>query len=157
MARRRLTAVVAGALGAGAAYFMDPDRGRSRRTQARDQVTAKLRRRSRQAASEARYAEGRIEGQRAKASGAGEFTPEDDIQIVHAIEAALARLEFSTSDVNVDVVEGVASLRGQVETAEQMDQVAEAVRETNGVTEVRSYLHTPGTPAPNKAASINVS
>lgn len=157
MAARKLTALVAGALGAGAAYFLDPDRGRSRRAQARDQASAALRRRKREADAEMRYAAGRAEGAKARASGAGQFTPEDDIDIVHAIEGALAGLEFPTSDVKVDVVDGVASLRGQVQEAAQTEEVARRVKAVPGVVEVQSYLHTPGTPAPNKAASLETS
>lgn len=154
MAARKLTALVAGALGAGAAYFLDPDRGRSRRAQARDQAAARLRRRKREADAELRYAAGRAEGAKARASGAGELKPEDDIDIVHAIEAALAGLEFPTSDIKADVVDGMASLRGQVQEAAQMNQAVQAVQGVPGVVQVRSYLHTPGTPAPNKADSL---
>lgn len=157
MGGRRLTAVVAGAVGAGAAYFLDPDRGRSRRARARDQAAAAMRRRSREISSQARYAEGEIEGAKARASGAGTFTPEGDRDVVQAVRQALARLDLSTSDVKIDVVAGVASLRGQVDDAAQIDEIGRAVNAVPGVREVESYLHTPGTPAPNKAASLEVS
>ncbi|MDP8962248.1 MAG: BON domain-containing protein [Actinomycetota bacterium] len=157
MTGRGLTALVAGAAGAAAAYFLDPDRGRSRRVRACDQAAAAMRRRNREMSSQARYAEGQMEGAKARAAGGGTFTPEDDIDIVHAVRQALARLEFRTSDVNIDVVDGVASLRGQVERAAQIEEVTQAVSRVRGVAEVQSYLHTPGTPAPNKAASLKVS
>lgn len=157
MPRPKLTTLVFMAAGAGAAYFLDPDRGRSRRTRARDQATAALRRQRREAQSRDRYVQGQVEGAEARASGAGTFTPADDIDIAHAVHGALGRLELSTSDVNVDVVEGIASLRGQVDVAAHIQEVVGAVKAVPGVVEVQSYLHTPGTPAPNKAASLEVS
>lgn len=154
MVTRKLTALVWGAGGAGLAYFLDPDRGRARRARTRDQAAAALRRRRREAESQMRYDEGRLEGVAARASGAGRFTPEDDTDIVQAVHAALSRLDFPTSDVNVEVVDGVAGVRGQVGSTEEISRVCRAVHEVPGVGEVQSYLHTPGTPAPNKAASL---
>lgn len=58
---------------------------------------------------------------------------------------------------NVDVVDGVAALRGQLEAMPQMEEVCRAVEGVPGVVEVRSYLHPPGAPAPNKAASLRAS
>lgn len=157
MVRRKLTALVWGGGGAALAYFLDPDRGRARRARTRDQAAAALRRRRRETASQIRYEEGRFDGVAARASGAGRFTPEDDIDIVHAVEAALARLDVPTSDVNVEVVGGVATLRGQVVAAEHIDRLGDAVKDVPGVIEVVNYLHPPGTPAPNKAASLEAS
>lgn len=107
--------------------------------------------------SQARYAQGQMEGAKARASGAGTFTPEDDIDIVQAIRQAFASLEFPTSDVSIDAVDGVASLRGQVQESSQIQDLSRAVERVPGVVEVQSYLHTPGTPAPNKAASLEAS
>ncbi|MGI9120833.1 MAG: BON domain-containing protein [Acidimicrobiales bacterium] len=157
MVKRKLTALVWGAGGAGLAYFLDPDRGRARRARTRDQAAAALRRRRREAESQMRYDEGRLEGVAARASGAGRLTPEDDTDIVQAVHAALSRLDFPTADVNVELVDGVAGLRGQVASAEQIGRVQQAVDQLPGVTGVQSYLHTPGTPAPNKAASLEAS
>ena len=160
MARRTgkgLTALVAGALGAAGAYFFDPDRGRSRRSRTKDQATAALRRRQRETEARVRYAEGKLEGAAARSAGAGEFAPEDDTDIVHAIKQAFSALEFSTSDVKVDVVGGAATLRGQVDEADHIEDVQKVVAEVPGVASVESYLHTPGTVPPNKAASLNVS
>ncbi len=154
---KRLTALVAGALGAAAAYFFDPDRGRARRSRTKDQAAAALRRRQRETEARVRYAEGKLEGAAARSAGAGGFTPEDDTDIVHAIKQAFSGLDFSTTDVKVDVVGGTATLRGQVDEADQIDEVQEVVAKVPGVVAVESYLHTPGTAPPNKAASINAS
>jgi predicted nucleic acid-binding protein len=144
-------------IGAGAAYYLDPDRGRARRAELGEQVVSARKRRQSQVEADARYRDGEMQGEAARAAGGGVFTPEDDIDIGQAAHAALTKLELSTSDVKVDVVDGVATIRGQVGTAEDIDEVCRTVSTVTGVAEVRSYLHTPGTPAPNKAASLAAS
>ena len=55
------------------------------------------------------------------------------------------------------MVEGRATLRGQVRDEAQMRAVQEAVASAPGVRTVQSWLHLPGEPAPNKAASLRAS
>ncbi len=116
-----------------------------------------MRRQSRRAEQTLHYAEGKLEGAVARTEGAGQVRPADDRAVVDAIRQVLGRLDFPTTDVVVDVVEGVATLRGQVDDPAQMRQVEVATLEAPGVTEVLSYLHLPGSPAPNKAASLTSS
>ncbi len=155
MAGKRVRALWWSTLGACGAYYLDPDRGRARRARLSDKVVAARRQRQRQVEADARYQDGQRQGEAARAAGAGVFTPEDDIDISQAAHAALASLELSTIDVKVDVVDGIATLRGQVAEEENFGEVCRAVSGTPGVVEVRSYLHAPGTPAPNKAASLS--
>ena len=157
MAASKIRALWWGGIGAVGAYYLDPDRGRARRARLSDKAVAMRRRRQRQIEADARYEEGRLKGAAARATGAGEFIPEDDIDIAQAVHAAIEALDIDTTDVKVDVVEGVAALRGQVDTSEDCERVARTASGVNGVTEVRSYLHVPGTPAPNKAASLAAS
>ncbi|HWH33714.1 MAG TPA: BON domain-containing protein [Acidimicrobiales bacterium] len=158
MARRgRLRALWWGALGACGAYYFDPDRGRSRRARLADQVASARRQRQKAVEAEARYQEGQLQGDLARAAGAGTFTPEDDIDIANEVHAAISGLDAATSDVTVEVVDGVATLRGQLATPAAIDEVTSRVRAVAGVVEVRSFLHLPGTPAPNKAASLAAS
>lgn len=157
MAGHKLRALWWGSIGAGAAYYFDPDRGRARRTELAEQVASARKRRQRQVEADTRYRDGQSQGEAARAAGGGEFSPEDDIDISQAAHAALTGLELTTTDVKVDVVDGVATLRGQVDTDEDAEEVCRTVSAVAGVVEVRSYLHTPGTPAPNKAASLAAS
>lgn len=157
MAGHKLRALWWGSIGAAAAYYFDPDRGRARRAGLGQQVASARKRRQRQVEADTRYRDGEMQGEAARAAGGGVFTPEDDIDISQAAHAALTKLDFSTSDVNVDVVDGVTTVRGQVDTTEAIDQVCRTVSAVPGVVEVRSFLHTPGTPAPNKAASLAAS
>ncbi len=150
----RLRTLVVAALGAVLAYFCDPARGRARRVRAKDQAAAALRRKKREAESQQRYEEGRLEGERARAQGAGTPSPQDDVTLVNEVKAALARLPFATQDVTVEAVDGAVTLRGQLASSQEVDETVQAVRAVSGVTDVTSHLHLPDSPAPNKVPSM---
>jgi len=57
--------------------------------------------------------------------------------------------------MNLEVEGLTVVLRGELESLEEMEKVEGAVSRIPGVLGVRSYLHLPGTPAPNKAASLS--
>jgi hypothetical protein len=63
-------------------------------------------------------------------------------------------LDVDTSDVNVEVVEGIVRLRGQVPDREASLRVITAVSGEPGVRFTESLLHLPGQPAPNKVAAL---
>jgi hypothetical protein len=42
-------------------------------------------------------------------------------------------------------------LRGQLDEPSDIERLVSATKHVDGVNEVRSYLHLPGTPPPNKA------
>lgn len=142
------------AVGAGLAYLGDPDRGRARRARALDQARARVRRAGRRAASRSRDAAGRLEGTAARARGAGTYTPESDVDLREHLHQVLAEAGVPTSDVTVDVAHGVATLRGQLGSSALIARAHEAVVEVPGVTRCESYLHLPGSPAPNKSEAI---
>jgi osmotically-inducible protein OsmY len=50
--------------------------------------------------------------------------------------------------IDVNAADGVVSLRGEVESAEMIDQLVERTRNVQGVQGVENLLHVPGTPAP---------
>ena len=156
--RRKLVrlAVVSGS-GAAAAYFFDPERGRARRSQARDQAEALLRRREADTERQARHQANVAQGEAARAQGAGVPRPVDDVEVVRVVKQALANLDVETTDVTVESVDGVVTLRGQVAGRQAHAAIEGAVSQAPGVIEVQSFLHTPGTPAPNKAASLRAS
>jgi hypothetical protein len=58
---------------------------------------------------------------------------------------------------NLEVEGTTAVLRGQLDTTEEMHRLEAAVGRVPGVTGVRSFLHVPGTAAPNKAAALAAS
>ena len=142
------------AIGAVLAYFLDPARGRARRARAKDQAAAAVRRKKRQAESQLRYEEGRLEGERARAQGAGTPSPQDDVTLANEVKAALAKLPFATQDVTVEAVEGTVTLRGQLTSSDEVDDTVRAVQAVPGVHEVTSHLHLPQQPPPNKVPSM---
>lgn len=149
-------AAVSGA-GAAAAYFFDPENGRARRAQTRDQARAFLDRRREDAGRQARHQANMAAGQAAESRGAGVPRPADDVEVAQLVRQALAAADAETTDVTVESVDRIVTLRGQVPTRRAQEAVEQAVSRTPGVMAVQSFLHTPGTPAPNKAASLRAS
>ena len=149
-------AIVSGA-GAAAAYFFDPERGVARRKQTKDQAEALLRKRQADAERKAQHEANVAMGRAAEAQGAGVPRPVDDVEVVNVVRQSLAAVDVDTTDVAIDSVDGVVTVRGQVAGDEAKAVIERAVSETPGVFAVESFLHTPGTPAPNKAASLRAS
>jgi hypothetical protein len=143
--------------GWGAAYFGDPVHGRGRRTQLRDQALARVRRLRRRATRKAEYLEHRMEGVKAELHGAGRPHPADDRAVAEEIRRRIKACPFPTSDVTIEFVEGVATLRGQLQHPEEVRTVRKAAQGAPGVNRVVSYLHLPGALPPNKAEAIKAS
>jgi osmotically-inducible protein OsmY len=156
--RRRLfrIALVSGA-GAATAYFFDPDRGAGRRAQTRDKAQSFLRRKEAEADRKAQHEANVAVGQMVEARGGGVPHPVDDVEVVRAVEQVLATVDAETKDVTIEAVDHVVTLRGQLPSRDALRAVEEAAQTAPGVLEVQSFLHTPGTPAPNKAASLRAS
>jgi BON domain len=147
------------AVGAAAMYVFDPDRGHRRRSMFRDRSRSLLRHEYRHANRAVRHklvdTENRLEGAVIRARGGGRFHPESDVDLREHLRQVIANVDFSTRDVNIEAVKGVATLRGQVETADQQDRLVVEVEKVPGVVSVRSFLHLPGAPAPNKEPSLH--
>lgn len=156
--RMRLTrTLVAGAAGAAGAYFLDPERGRTRRAKLTGQLGHATRRFRHRAGARGRYAVGRVEGVAARAVGKGRPEPTSDQELTDLVKAAIARADVPDRQVVVDCASGVVTLRGQVHLAAHGDELRAAVAAIPGVREVRSYLHLAGEPAPNKEPAIQAS
>ena len=69
----------------------------------------------------------------------------------------LATVDFDTTQVNIEAVGGIVTLRGQVKRPEHVRDVRDGAAKLPGVLRVESYLHLPGTPAPNKAEAVAAS
>lgn len=155
--RRMFRFVAVSGAGAAAAYFFDPEQGKGRRTQARDQAQSLIRRRQAEADRQARHDANVSVGQVVEAHGGGVPRPEDDVEVVRAVKQAFSGLDVDTHDVTVESVEGVVTLRGQLTSRDAVAAVEQAASAAPGVVELRSFLHLPGTPAPNKASSLRAS
>lgn len=151
---------LAAAVGAGAVamYLLDPDRGHRRRNMLRDRGRARVRRICRQTNRLLRRqvmdCEHRMEGAMVRALGGGKYYPDSDVDLREHLRQVIAGMAFVTKDVNVELVKGVTTLRGQLDTAYEQQRLVTAIEEVAGVKEVRSYLHLPGTAAPNKEPAL---
>lgn len=155
MARRlrKTRALVLMSAGAAAAYFGDPELGRTRRVRTKDQLGAALRRAKGQVEQRRRYVQNSLAG-KSQAARSQSTPPSDDRTLVHKVKSeVMGRPEFSGVDVVVDAAEGVVALRGEVPNQELGTKLEQAVAAVVGVQRVEAYLHTPGQPAPNKQAA----
>ena len=150
------TLLVGGLAGAAAAYLFDPVSGRGRRTRLRDQASATFRRLGRCAEQRSRYVTRFAEGKLAELRGPGpEPFDVDDITIADRIRSeVLGAADVPKDRIAVDVVDGVATLRGEVDAEEDVRSILERVGRVAGVAEVVNLLHLPGRDAPNKASAI---
>jgi osmotically-inducible protein OsmY len=143
------------AIGAAAAWFLDPNDGTRRRDITRDKALKYARRGKETAARKASYASQTVKGKAtAVAPGAGR-APAGERLNDPALKAKIETEVFRDADapkdkVSVNVEDGVAYLRGEVEDPSTIDRLREATAKVEGVREVRSLLHTPGQPAPTK-------
>ena len=154
---RKASALAAGAAGAAAAYFLDPQMGRTRRARAKDRIAATVRRAGRRLGRKGRWLEGKAYGLGMKAIHPVEQPKEfDDVTLAHKVESEVLR-GADKGRISVNAEDGIVVLRGEVDTAEQMNTIAEAVLHLPGVTGVENLLHLPGEAAPNKAPAQEAS
>lgn len=141
------------ASGAAVAYLLDPACGHRRRAQA-----AAIFRHSRHSLAR----RGRVRVLRSLGRARGVLyrlrrpTPRealDDAGLAHKVESVLFRdPHVPKGEISINAERGAVFLRGQVASAELIDDLAEAVWEIRGVDEVVNLLHLPGTEAPRPGA-----
>jgi osmotically-inducible protein OsmY len=150
----RLIAFVFGAAaGAAATHFLDPDSGRRRRHQLRDQAAAKASAGASQAATTASYAAGKAKGVVATATpsmpGSHKIEDVDDVTLARKVETEIFRdPQAPKGQVSIDVQAGVVYLRGTVADEAWIGRFADEAKKVDGIKGVKNLLHRPGTPAP---------
>lgn len=145
---------VGGAAAAGM-YFFDPRMGRTRRARFVDQVRAFLRRGTKDLEGKATYVGERAYG--AAREVIPDTPPPDDETLKDKIESEVLRHDrWPKGDLNVDVLNGVVTLRGELDD-EQRVELEQRVRKVTGVMEVHNLIHPPMTDAPNKADALEAS
>ena len=73
----------------------------------------------------------------------------DDATLKDKVESELFRDEHEVKgSISVNAQEGVVQLRGEVPSQDLIDALVERTDKIQGVREVESLLHTPGTEAP---------
>ena len=137
-------------------YFLDPRSGRGRRARTKDQLLARTRRTTRQAQEKVSYAGDRLEGVAHSVIQSDGEAPDDDKTLADKVKSeVLGGSEFEGHQVVVDAVDGVVTLRGELQRPEQINDLEAAVRKVAGVHEVENFVHLPATPAPNKQDSLD--
>ena len=147
-------------VGAVARHFTDPELGRTRRVKTKDMAAARVRRPLRKSADTAQkkatVAQDRAAGLAHEATTSeAEQLPEDDRALVDKVRSeALGGEDWRPYTINVNALDGVVTLRGQVDTSDKIAQAIKAVQGVAGVRSIESYLHLPGEEPPN-AASVH--
>lgn len=152
-------AMAGGIIGALAMYYLDPHAGRRRRALVRDKfahagnviskdVPRTVERRG-------RFFRGVAKGVRHNAAelvrANGHGYADDETLVARVRSEALRDQRFKSGEIHVDAYEGTVTLRGQVDYPGDIRRLVEATKRVDGVTRVRSYLHLPDEPPPNKA------
>jgi hypothetical protein len=130
-------------IGAGAAYLFDPRQGRRRRNVLRDRSAAMARRTVRLGTKKARFAGGHVRGvlARGKRLTQSSQVMSDDAKIVQRIRSdALRNVGVTTKDVEVEVEDGVATLRGTVGSRTLADDLVAHVSKVPGVRDVAAMI-----------------
>ena len=144
---RPLTFITGAAVGAAAAYFLDPQGGAERRKEAGEKALATAKSRGGDVAASAKKAAGKARGAAPGMPGRGEQP--DDVTLSRKVESEIFRpADAPKGSVSVNAENGVVFLRGEVSDREWIDRFEEQARKVDGVAEVRNLLHLPGTDAP---------
>ena len=138
MARTRRLRLIA--LGAALSYFFDPENGRRRRKVAADRLAGLTR----------RHGKRMIKGTAARANALGkqathlkeEPKPQpDDVTLARKVETEIFREpDVPKGKINVNAENGKIVLRGEVDSAEMIDDLVSKARKVQGVQDVESLL-----------------
>ena len=147
------------ATGAAIAYLFDPVSGRGRRTRVRDMAMSRTRRAIGDVERRGRYVANVAQGRLTEAVSPGpDNRAPDDATISARIQSEVfGRADVPKDRLTLDVVDGVATLRGELDSQEQIDDVAMRVRQVPGVRDVVVLIHLPGRTAANKEAAVRAS
>jgi osmotically-inducible protein OsmY len=133
--------------GAALAYFLDPQNGRRRRHQSRDQLLSLARQGTKRARKLVHHATSDAAGQARRAAHALRKPEEaelDDTTLVDKVESIVFRKhDVPKGQININAENGVVFLRGQVEDPELVEALEARVRKVRGVKDVENLLHTP--------------
>lgn len=143
-------------IGAASAYLLDPISGRGRRARMRDQALAIARRSRDRAGKLSRHGGNIVEGKVRGVTGvvgASERSLDDATVADRVRSEVLGKPDLGASGLVVDVQDGVAHLRGELDDSSTIDRVVALTRAVPGVRDVESLIHEPGSSAPNKASA----
>ena len=137
--------------GAALAYFLDPQSGRRRRHQTRDQLLSLARQGTKRARKLVHHASADAAGTARRAAHAvrrSEDVELDDATLVDKVESIVFRKhDVPKGQININAENGVVFLRGQVEDPGLVETLETRVRKVRGVKDVENLLHTSEPPA----------
>ena len=153
---RGVVKLVAGATaGAGLAYAFDPDRGKARRARLNARTRAQLRRTSRLLERRAHYEGQKLAGVRHKMTASrGRDAASDQVVADRIRSEVFGHMPGIAHHVNLDVIDGVATLRGEHDREDETERLAIAVGQVTGVARVVNLVHPPGHVPANKMDSL---
>jgi len=149
-----LAAASAGALvGAGLELLLDPARGHGRRRRFGTRLSGSYRHGRRRAARglrvRAAFARGHAHGLAHRLCHEPAMVL-DDAELAHKVESIVFRDPAVPKGlISINAESGVVFLRGQVESQELIEKIAQKVSDVPGVRGTENLLHVPGTPAPH--------
>jgi osmotically-inducible protein OsmY len=131
------------ALGAALSYFFDSENGKRRRKTTADRLAALVRRHG------GRLVRGTVSETYALKQKATHLREEpkpqpDDVTLARKVETEIFReADVPKGQINVNAENGKIVLRGEVDSAEMIDELVAKARKVQGVEDVESLLHTP--------------
>jgi osmotically-inducible protein OsmY len=139
--------LIGAAIGAAAAWFLDPNDGPRRRNVLRDKTTKYARQGKEQAAKKASHAGSTIKGKATAAAPGTGREPASERLNDPALQAKVESEIFRDPDapkgrVSVNVEDGVVYLRGELDDQAAIDGLRQAAAKVEGVRGVESLLHT---------------
>jgi osmotically-inducible protein OsmY len=139
--------LIGAAIGAAAAWFLDPNDGTRRRNLVRDKTTKFARRGKEEAVSKATYAGETVKGKATAAAPGTAREPAEERLNDPALQAKVESEIFRDPDapkgqVSVNVEDGVVYLRGELDDQAKIESLREAAARVEGVRAVESLLHT---------------
>jgi osmotically-inducible protein OsmY len=135
------------AIGAAAAWFLDPNERTRRRNVLRDKTMKYARRGKEEAARKATYAGETVKGKATAVAPGTSREPAEERLNDAALKAKVESEIFRDPDapkgqVSVNVEDGVVHLRGELDDEAKIEGLREAAAKVDGVRGVESLLHT---------------
>jgi BON domain len=137
---KRLRLIV---LGAALSYFFDPDNGKRRRKSTIDRLAAVFRRHGGRMVGRT-VSRGHALKQKATHRREEPKPQPDDVTLARKVETEIFREpDVPKGKINVNAENGKIVLRGEVDSAEMIDELVSKASKVQGVQDVESLLHTP--------------
>jgi osmotically-inducible protein OsmY len=152
--------VVAGTLGTSLALLFDGERGTRRRVMLKNRARDFYGLATKHMNKQTRIASDNVYGdamERVPTHQPDNPSPDDNTLRDRIESQAFNHHTAPKGEYNLNVQDGIAVLRGQLDSQEDIQTLIALVAEIPDVRGVESFLHTPGTPAPNKESAIEAS